>query len=57
LQRFLCEQNIERFRRQLSVATDDRQREVLEKLLAEEEAKARIDAWKAEGARRRPAAG
>src|SRR5579871_2466571 len=57
LQRFLCEQNIERFRRQLSVAADDRQREVLEKLLAEEEAKARIDAWKAEGARRRPAAG
>jgi hypothetical protein len=43
MHKFLHRQNIERFRRQLTNAVDDRQREMLRTLLAEEEAKAVAD--------------
>jgi len=49
MHKFLHQQNIERFRRQLINAVDDRQRQVLRTLLAEEEAKALVDEARAAG--------
>src|ERR1700751_3868524 len=50
MHKFLHQQKIERFRRHLTNALDDRQREVLRTLLAEEEAKALADEARAAGA-------
>lgn len=41
MDRFVCRENIERYRRLLTQATDEEQRRQLMKLLAEEEAKDR----------------
>jgi len=48
MDRFICRENIERFRRLLEQTTDEEQRRQLMKLLAEEEAKERAFAGRSD---------
>ena len=47
---FIRQQNLERFRRLLALSPDESERRQIEKLLAEEEAKERKSATRANGA-------